>query len=123
VTESHAVWKMTRDTPFQTSPVLAGDLLYAVTDEGVLTCLEAATGTPVWSQRLKGKYGASLLAATDRIYCSNMKGTTTVFAPGREYRELAVNRLDGELWSSPAVAGKALLLRTKSHLYRIEDGD
>lgn len=123
VTESHAVWKMTKDTPFQTSPVLVGDLLYTVTDEGVLTCLEATTGTPVWSQRLKGKYGASPLAAADRIYLSNTKGKTTVFAPGREYRELAVNQLDGELWTSPAASGKALLLRTKTHLYKIVQRD
>jgi hypothetical protein len=123
VTDSHAVWKMTKDTPFQSSPVLVDDLLYTVTDEGVLTCMEAATGKPVWSQRLKGKYGSSLLATADRIYLPNMKGKTTVFAPGREYRELAVNQLDGELWSSPSVAGKALLLRTKTHLYRIEQKD
>jgi len=90
-----------------------------VTDEGVLTCMEAATGKPVWSRRLKGKYGASPLAAADRIYLSNTKGATTVFAAGRECRELAANQLDGELWASPAVAGKTLLLRTKTHLYRI----
>ena len=120
VIDSHVAWKMAKDTPFQTSPVLAGDLLYTVTDEGVLNCLDAITGTPVWSERLKGKYGASLLANADRIYLSNTKGVTTVFAPERQYRELAVNQLDGELWTSPAVAGKALLLRTKTHLYKIE---
>ncbi len=119
VLNSNVVWKMTKDTPFQTSPVLAGDLLYTVTDDGMLTCLEAATGKPVWSQRLKGKYGASLLAVPDRIYLSNTKGKTTVFAPERQYRELAVSQLDGELWTSPAVAGNALLLRTKTHLYKI----
>jgi outer membrane protein assembly factor BamB len=120
VLNTHVAWKMTKATPFQTSPVLVGDLLYTVTDEGVLTCMEATTGKPAWSQRLKGKFGPSPLAATDRIYLPNMKGKTTVFAAGREYRELAVNQLDGEIWASPAVTGKALLLRTKTDLYRIE---
>ncbi len=119
VLNSHVAWKMTKDTPFQTSPVLAGDLLYTVTDEGVLACTEAITGAPVWSNRLKGKFGASLLAANDRVYISNTKGTTTVFAPERQYRELAANQLDGELWTSPAVTEKALLLRTKTHLYKV----
>jgi outer membrane protein assembly factor BamB len=123
VTDSHVVWKMTEDPPHQSSPVLVGDLLYTVSDEGVLICTEATTGKQVWSKRLKGKFGASLLAATDRIYLSNMSGTTTVIAPGPEYRELAVNQLDGELWASPAVTGDALVLRTKSHLYRIEQTD
>ena len=33
---------------------------------------------------------------------------------------LAVNQLDDGFMASPAVAGKALILRTKTHLYRIE---
>lgn len=123
VTDSHVVWKMTEDAPHQSSPVLVGDLLYTVSDRGVLICLEAATGAQVWSERMRGKFGASLLAAGERIYLSNTKGTTTVIKAGRQYRELAVNQLDGELWASPAVTGNALLLRTKSHLYRIERRD
>jgi outer membrane protein assembly factor BamB len=121
VTDSHVVWKRTEDPPHQSSPVLVEDLLYWVSDQGALVCLEATTGEQVWSERLKGKFGASLLAATDRIYVSNMKGTTTVFAAGREYRELAVNQLDEGLWASPAVTDDALLLRTRTHLYRIEE--
>jgi len=120
VTDTHVVWTMTEDAPHQSSPVLVGDLLYTVSDRGVLICMEATTGKQVWSKHLRGRFGASLLAAADRIYVSNTDGTTTVLASGREYRELAVNRLEGELWASPAVTGDALLLRTKTHLYRIE---
>jgi outer membrane protein assembly factor BamB len=119
VTESHVVWKLTEDAPHQSSPVLVDGLLYYVTDQCDLCCLEATTGNPVWTADLRDKFGASPLAAPGRIYLPSMKGTTTVIAPGREYRELAVNHLDGELWASPAVTGNALLLRTKTHLYRI----
>jgi outer membrane protein assembly factor BamB len=123
VTDSHVVWKMTEDPPHQSSPVLIGDLLYMVSDQGVLICMEATTGKLVWSKRLRGKFGASLLAADGRIYISSMQGTTTVIEAGREYRELVVNQIDGELWASPAVTGKALLLRTKTHLYKIGHAD
>jgi outer membrane protein assembly factor BamB len=123
VTDSHVVWKMTEDAPHQSSPVLVGDLLYTLSDRGVLKCIEAATGEQVWLERLQGRFGASLLAATGRIYISSTTGTTTIIATGRKYNELAVNHLDGELWASPAVAGDALLLRTKTHLYRIEQTD
>ena len=104
----------------ESSPVIAGDLLYMVNDHGMLTCLEAKTGKKVWSERLAGNYGASPLHAEGRIYLSNKKGMTTVIEAGRTFRELAVNQLDGELWASPAVAGKSLLLRTKTHLYRVQ---
>ncbi|MCH7600541.1 MAG: hypothetical protein IH973_12355, partial [Myxococcales bacterium] len=46
--------------------------------------------------------------------------TTTVILPGRRYKVLASNRLDEGLMASAAVAGKALYLRTDTHLYRIE---
>lgn len=120
VTDSNVVWRKTEDAPHESSPVLVDDLLYTISDVGRLACIEADTGTVVWSNRLQGKFGASLLATKDRIYMSNKDGVTTVIATGREYRELAVNQIDGELWASPAVTDNALLLRTKTHLYRIE---
>ena len=119
VTDSHVVWKMTKDVPHESSPVLVGDLLYTMSEQGLLICMEATTGKQVWSERMKGDYWASLLATADRIYLSNKKGMTTVIAPGREYRELAVNSIDGEILASPVVADDSLLLRTKTHLYKI----
>jgi outer membrane protein assembly factor BamB len=122
ITDTHVAWKMLKDAPHESSPVVVGDLLYTMNEHGLMICTEAATGTQVWSQKMKGEFWASFLATKDRIYLSNKKGETTVFAPGREYKELAVNTLDGEFWASPAVAGNALLLRSKTHLYRIEGG-
>lgn len=120
MTQSHFVWEVKEDAAFESSPVLVGDLLYMVSDRGVLTCLEAETGKKVWSEPLPGKFGTSLLYADGRIYLSSKRGKTTVIEPGRRFHELAVNELDGGLWASPAVAGEALLFRTTTHLYRIE---
>ena len=120
VTESHVVWRMTEDVPHESSPVLAGDLLYLLSDLGVLICKQATTGRTVWTERLDGRYGASLLYADNRIYISSKQGKTTIIQPGRTFRVLAVNELDGFIGASPAVAGKSLLLRTKTHLYRVQ---
>jgi len=121
ITDSHVVWKITEDAPHQSSPVLVEDVLYTLSDKGVLMCLEATTGKQVWSERLRGQFAASLLTDGNRIYVSNTRGLTTVIEAGNAYRELAVNQIEGELWASPAVAGNTLLLRTKNHLYRIAD--
>lgn len=120
VTDTHVVWKMTEDAPFESSPVLVDDLLYTVSDGGVLICTEALTGKTVWKEYLHGRHGASLLYADGRIYVSSKTGKTTVIEPGRTFRKLAVNQLDGEFWASPAVAGNSLLLRTRTHLYRVQ---
>ncbi len=120
VTDTHVVWKMTEDVPLKVSPVLVGDLLYTMNDKGILLCLEATTGTIVWSERLRGDYGPSLLYADNRIYILSRSGKTIVMKPGRKFRQLAVNELDGRFGASPVVVGKSLLLRSETHLYRIQ---
>jgi outer membrane protein assembly factor BamB len=120
VTDTHVVWKMTKDVSHESSPVLVGDLLYSLSDTGVLICKQAITGETVWTEHLEGRYGSSLLYADKRIYMSDKEGKTTIIEPGREFRRLAVNKLDGFIGASPAVVGKSLLLRSKTHLYRIQ---
>ena len=119
VTDSHIAWKTGHLVSRTPSPVLVDDLLFAVSDNGILMCRDALTGEEVWQQRLKGNFAASPLYADGRIYCSNQLGTTTVFKAARECELLATNKLDSGFMASPAVAGKALFLRTKTHLYRI----
>ena len=71
-------------------------------------------------QRLGGNYSASPLLAGGCLYFFSQAGRTTVLEPGRSYRELAVNQLDDGFMASPAVSGSALILRTTTHLYRID---
>jgi outer membrane protein assembly factor BamB len=115
------VWKARRNVPKKPSLTLVGDLLYGLDDNGVATCWEAKTGQVVWNERIGGNYSASPLAAEGRLYFFSEEGKTTVVAAGREFRKLAENHLEAGFMASPAVSGKALFLRTKTHLYRIEE--
>ena len=122
VTDTHVAWKV--GAPIvsgDTSPLILDDLLYVVSSDGLATCLEAATGTQVWSERIGGNYEASPIYADGRLYFCAVQGKTTVLKPGRDYEVLATNKLETGCMASPAVAGKALFLRTKTHLYRIGD--
>jgi len=122
ITQSHVVWKhKEKNMPKKPSIVLVGELLYLVNDTGIATCLEAKTGKKVWQERIRGAYSASPLATPGRIYFFDQDGKTTVIAPQRKLNVLAINKLDEGFMASPAVSGKALILRTKSHLYRIEE--
>lgn len=120
VTDTHVAWRQGRDAPKTPSPVIVGDLLYLVSDNGAVTCLEVATGKPVWKQRIGGAHAASPLYADGRLYFSSKQGKTTVITPGRTCQILATNALADGFMASPAVSGKALFLRTRSRLYRIE---
>jgi len=46
---------------------------------------------------------------------------TTVIEPGREFNVLAANQLEERVMATPAVTGDAIILRSKTHLYRLED--
>ncbi len=120
IADSQVAWKQTSGIPNKPSPLLIDNLFYMISDSGVASCLDVKTGEPVWTKRLGGSYSASPIFAAGRIYISDQEGKTFAFQPGSEYRQLAENKLDDGCMASPAVSGKAIFLRTKTCLYRIE---
>ena len=119
--ESALAWRSKRSVPNKPSLLLIGDLLYMIDDGGIMSCVEAKTGTAVWTQRVQGNYSASPIYADGRIYVCSEEGKVAVIAAGREFKLLAENQLPGGFMASPAVSGKALFLRTKTDLYRVEE--
>lgn len=122
IPDTNVVWRTTRSAPRLPSPVIVDDLLYLLADSGVVRCVEAMTGEEAWQERIGGEYYASLLYADGNIYAFNQDGKATVLKPGRKFEVVATNMLAAGFMASPAVDGKALILRTKTHLYRIEEG-
>jgi outer membrane protein assembly factor BamB len=114
------VWRVTRSMPSKPSPLLVGGLIFVVDDGGLASCLDANTGQEIWRERIGGNYSASPLFAEGRLYFFSEEGKTTVVKAGRQFAKLAENKLAAGFMASPAVSGKALILRTKTHLYRIE---
>ncbi len=121
VTKSHVAWTYQRGVPLTPSPLLVGDELYLVSDNGIASCVDAKTGEQIWRARLEGKYSASPVLAGGRIYFLNESGLATAIAPGREFEKLATSQLDGRSLASMAVVDGAIYLRSDTHLYRIED--
>jgi outer membrane protein assembly factor BamB len=119
VTTSHVAWRLRRGAPLTPSPLLVGEDLYLVSDNGIATCLDAKTGEVCWRQRLGGNFSASPVYADGRIYFLNEDGETTVIAPGKQYQKLASNQLDGATLASIAVSGGALFIRSEGNLYRL----
>jgi outer membrane protein assembly factor BamB len=121
VTNSHVDWRLNSRVAKTASPILVDGRIYMISDDGIVNCVDAATGEPVWQKRIGGAIAASPIYADGRLYFCDQDGETTVLQPGDKFEELAVNVLDDGCMASPAVDGSALYLRTKSHLYRIED--
>ncbi len=120
ITDTGVAWKFKTHVGVYGSPLLVDGLIYTAAEENYVTCIEAATGQLVWTERIGGRDAASPIYADGRLYFFSQQGTTTVLRPGRTFEVLAKNALADGFMASPAVSGKAFFLRTRTHLYRIE---
>ena len=116
-------WSRTSDTPYCPSPVLVeGKLYFNKSNSAILTCLDGKTGKPIIEKQrlpdIRNVY-ASPVAAHGRIYFTDRDGTTLVLADAPEIKVLATNKLEAQIDASPALVGKEIILRSKTHLYCI----
>ncbi|HEY1784226.1 MAG TPA: PQQ-binding-like beta-propeller repeat protein [Pirellulales bacterium] len=109
-------YKITQMAPYVPTLLAKDELLFLWGDNGVVSCVDAATGKSHWRQRVGGNFSGSPIAIEDRLYCIAEDGTVVVLAAGPEYRLIARNALGENSNSTPAVAGGRLYLRTVSHL-------
>ncbi len=122
LTDDYEAWRMEgKQIPHTPTPIIIDGLLYMVSDRGLLTSLELETGVEVWTERIGGNYLASPIYVDGKVYLCSNQGKYTVFKPGRTYQHIATNTLDDGLMASPVPYGNALILRTTTHLYRIEE--
>jgi len=124
ITGTHVAWDSFKRVPTRSSAIYAEGHIYFVSDEGILSCVDPKSGETLWDHRVRGHFSGSPVFADGRLYFASEQGTTYVIQPDATgFRQVADNTLDDGCMASPAVDGKALFLRTKSHLYRIEARD
>lgn len=85
-----------------------------------LTCYRAADGQVLYRRRLDGSFIASGVAGEEKVYLTTDEGDTLVLRAADEFDLLARNSLKAEVLASPAISDGALLLRTRTALYCIE---
>ncbi len=119
VAGSHVAWRAPSGAPYVSSLVYHDGLIYMVGDVGVLTVIDAATGTRVHQERIGGVYSASPVAGDGKIFLLSEDGETIVVGVGRSPRILARNRLNARQLASPAIAGGRLFIRSDDVMYAI----
>jgi outer membrane protein assembly factor BamB len=119
------VWTHDKNTPYVPSLLLYdGQVYFFKSYTNVLSVLDAASGEPVHStHRVKtlGNVWASPVAAAGRVYIFDRDGTGVVLEHGPELRVLATNELDGIVDATPAIVGRDMFVRSRTHLYCISE--
>jgi outer membrane protein assembly factor BamB len=112
-------YKVETSAPYVPTPVALGDLVFLWSDNGIVTCLRAATGDTVWQKRVGGNYHGSPVCVGGKLYCIREDGEVTVVAAADEFKLLGRNPLGEESRSTPAVADGRMYLRSYSHLVSV----
>ena len=118
--ENKVAWIEDASAPGMCSPVVVDGRLY-VLSRGILSCHNAKTGERLYRQRLKNASSvtSSLWSTGGNVYALNESGETSVIVVGDEFAQLPSNETPGLYWSTPSVAGQALLIRGAKMLHCI----
>jgi outer membrane protein assembly factor BamB len=119
VSKTHVTWRVATGAPYVSSPLYLDGLLYMATENGIVFCVDAETGTTLWKERVGGVFSASPVAANGRVYCLNEAGETVVLQAGRKFSLLHRNVLNERTLASPALANGHIFIRSDQHLFCI----
>ncbi len=121
VTASHIVWRSNRNCAYVPSPIVCDQYLLLVSDDGIASCYDSATGERHWNHRFGGKFSTSPVTANGLVYFTSDEGHTKIVRPGAKMDVVAENQLEDEISASPAISQGSLFWRTKHHLIRVEE--
>jgi outer membrane protein assembly factor BamB len=120
---SRVVWKYTRGTAYVASPILYGDYLYLLTDNGITTCLDARTGAvqyPGGRPPVPATFTASPVAFADKILLTSEDGDTFVLRTGPKHEIIRTNSIGEPVYASLALANGRVYIRGERHLFAIK---
>ena len=102
------------------SPLLHDGLIYAVTQKGVLSVIDAKDGKVISEQTLgtKGTHYTSPTLAGDFLFIGSESGEMAVLKIGREPEKVGINSLE-QFRTNPVFHGSRMYLRCFEHLYCI----
>ncbi|MBI4909875.1 MAG: PQQ-binding-like beta-propeller repeat protein [Acidobacteria bacterium] len=120
--KERVAWKYEKGTAYVPSPIYYEGHVYLVTDGGLMSCLEAATGKLIYEgKRLPkpAKLTASPVAFDGKIFLTTQEGETYVLRAGPEHGILRTNPLGEGVFASLALDGDSIYVRGDKHLFRI----
>jgi outer membrane protein assembly factor BamB len=107
-------------TPDVPSPLILGDLVFLCRENGNLICLEAKTGTEIYTQpTTRDRHRASPVFADGNIYTCARNGMVSVIKAGREFQLVSQNNMQESISASPAISNGRIYIRTFDALYAI----
>lgn len=119
ITDTHVLWRNTKQVPFCASPLYFGGTVYTLKDGGFLSSLDAGTGKLLKRDRLpvSGNFYSSPVAGDGKLYLAGERGQVVVVRAGAEWEVLSTSNFAEDIYATPAIVAGRIYLRTAGHLY------
>ena len=115
-------WSRTNRGSYMPTPLVYGDLLYVLANNGLFDAYDLKTGDEVYRQRLPyigSGYSASPVAADGKIYLSSEDGEMIVVRAGRRFEHVATNSIGETLMATPALSERMMYVRGASQVFSV----
>jgi len=120
-TDVELLWEAERGSPYTSTPLAYRDILYVITDSGILSAYDLQSGERLYRERVVvgAGFSASPVASDGHVYLASEDGDVFVLRAGPEFEVLAHNTMGEVLMATPAIASGTLVVRGRSHLFAI----
>lgn len=115
-------WSKTQRGPYMPTPLFYREMLYVLSNVGILDCYDFKTGNEIYRQRIPHQgsgFSASPVASDGKIYLSSEDGDVVVVNAGAHFEVLKSNSMDEPVMATPAISNGMLIVRTQHHVYGI----
>lgn len=119
ITESGKIWRYEKINRSISTAAVGDGLVFLSDFDGVLHCLDAATGKPYWTFDLKSPVWGSPLLADGKVYLGDADGDIAIFKADRDLKKPTVIDMADSVFSTPVAANGVLYVMTRTQLYAI----
>jgi outer membrane protein assembly factor BamB len=117
--KAELAYTIRKSAPYVPTSICVGNLFFLWSDDGVVSCVQAATGEIKWQERLGKHFFSSPVCVDGRLFCISTTGEVLVLRAADRFERLATNPLNETTHSTPAVAGGRMYIHTSKHLISI----
>jgi outer membrane protein assembly factor BamB len=118
----HIAWSKQKRGSYMPTPLIYGDYLYVLANQGIFDCYNLKTGEEIYRERIShqgGGFSASPVAADGKLYLPSEDGGIFVVKAGPNFELLATNPMGELLMATPAISSRMMFVRTQHHLFAI----
>lgn len=120
--DKRVAWEYSKGTGYVLSNIIYDDYLYLLTDNGIVTCLDAATGEIKYEGGrvpVPARFMGSPVAFSGFIAMTSEDGDTFMLKAGPTHEIVGTNSVDEPVYASPAIANGRIYIRGEKHLFAI----